>query len=84
MYKLLERVPLSNGEVTRVVEIKDFHNYNKQVEKVYFLESSIVGYNGLTEPIFMGYHTEENLDRLNKIYKDNYLYRMKQLKQIYA
>ena len=44
MYKLLERVPLSNGEVTRVVEIKDFHNYNKQVEKSLF---SRIIYRGL-------------------------------------
>jgi hypothetical protein len=60
MDKLLERVPLPNGEIICDDEIKDFHIHNKQVE------------------------TEENLDSLNKIYKDNYLNRMKQLKQIYA
>lgn len=84
MNKLHERVPLPNGEITRIVKIENYHDYNKVINKVYFLESSIVGYYGLNEPIFMGYLTQENLDKLNKKYKDDYLCRMKQLKQIYA
>lgn len=79
MYKLLERVPLPNGKVTRILEI----TLQSDGTCAYGLESSIVGYHGV-HYIFMGYHTGENLDRLNKIYKENYLNRMKQLKQIYA